>query len=298
MAELRRAGTSVRVTAGAGAPITGFVADGLDWCAAGPWLDYAPSAAACELPSFVGGVPRVVFPPGGLLAAEEPELAVAADGTASSVSASWLPSPYPLAWRRTVTLEPDGALCLAYAVHNVHAARLPFVWGLRMPLPWDARVTLDIVRGARARVATAIGEGFSRPGSEFAWPALRDGGRLVDLTHPASLTERRAVRCYVELPRARFTVRLGAHALEVSGEAGVLTHAHVWANNDGDQTSAPRRRWWQRRVPVRAMVVGPSVGAPGTLSDAVGAWRAARWLEAGETLRFVVRVKATTVVPE
>ena len=294
-AELRHGATSVRVAIGPGAPVTSFCVDGHEWCAAGAWMDYAPTAGACALPSYVAGAPRAPFPEGGLLAAEAPAVDVQADGAGGRITASWAPTRYPLSWRRTISLDADGGLCVRYETTNTQRARLPFVWGCRLSLPWSASVVIDIPRGSRSRVAVAHGEGLSAAGTEFAWPAVRDGGRLADLSRPARLDARRAVQCYVDLPRGRFGVRDGDVALDISGDEGVVTHAHLWANNDADTPDAGPRRWWRPRMPIRALAVGPAVGAPGLLNDAVGAWRAARWVDAGETLRWTVRFRPVTI---
>jgi hypothetical protein len=37
--------------------------------------------------------------------------------------------------------------------------------------------------------------------------------------------------------------------------------------------------------------VGPAVGAPDQLSEAVGSWGAARWIEPGETVTWDVRIR-------
>ena len=182
-------------------------------------------------------------------------------------------------------------------VTNAQRAPLPFVWGLPIPLPWSAATLVDLPRGARSRVEQTFGEGLPAAGSEFAWPALRDGGRLVDLTHPAQLGTRRAVLCYVELPRARFALCVGDRVLEVTGDAGMLTHARVWISHDADG-GPTGRRWWRRRESRRAISVCPAVGAPGRLSDAVGAWRTARWVEPGETIRWDVRLRSMSAPAE
>lgn len=291
-AELRRGNSVVRVAIGPGAPITSFVANGREWCAGGAWQDYAPTSGACTLPAFVATTRRPAFPEGGLLAAEEPTVDIAANGGAGTITAWWPPAPYPLGWTRVVTLEADGALLARYAVTNAQRTPLPFVWSLPVALAWGPNVTIDIPRGARSRIASVLGEGMPPAGSEFAWPALRDGGKLSDLSQPARLRPRHAVLCYVELPRGRFVVRDGDDALEVSGDPGVVTHARVWVDHDGDRPGAPPRRWWQSHTPHYAFAVAPAVGAPALLSEAVGAWRAARWVEPGETIRWDVRFRS------
>jgi hypothetical protein len=160
-----------------------------------------------------------------------------------------------------------------------------------LPLAWDSGAQIELPRGARARVAESHGGGLATPGSEFAWPSLRDGGHLIDLTSPAALGRGRAVLCYVELPRARLVVRCGRHALEVRSAPGIVTHARVWVNNGHVSEDARSRRWWRRSVVQPSFSVGPAVGAPDQLSEAVGSWGAARWIEPGETVTWDVRIR-------
>ena len=290
-AELRRGSASVRVSLAPGAPITSFVSAGSDWCGAGAWHDHAPSARACALPTFVAGAAGARFVDGGSLGSDQPEVEVRADGDASTITARWPVPSYPLAWLRTIALDQQGALQLKYSVTNEGRTPLPFVWGLSMSCAWGAGVSVDLPRGARARVAGSQGDGMLSAGSEFAWPSLRDGGHLVDLTHPAQLGTRRAVLCFVELPRGRLAVRSGGAVLEVRADPGVLTHARVWVNNGAPGESAPRRSWWRRASSPSVLAVGPTIGAPDHLSDAVGSWGAARWIESHETLSWGVGIR-------
>lgn len=290
-AELRRGTSAVRVAVAPGAPVVSFIADGHDWCAAAPWFDRAPSAAACALPTFVAGVAGAKFPAGGLLAVEEPVVEVHADGGPGAITAVWPPSRYPLTWTRTITLEPDGAVLARYTVTNSQRTPMPFLWNLPIGLPWHGAVRIDLPRGVRARVATSSGAGLPAAGAEFAWPALRDGGKLVDLSHPAQLGARRSVLCFVEVPRARVTVRVGNAVLDLSADPDIVTHARIWVNNDADAPDAPKRHWWRRHQAVREVSVGLSLGAPDALSDATAAWRTARWVDQGETLQWDVRLR-------
>jgi hypothetical protein len=289
-AELRRGGSSVRVAISPGAPIVSCFIDGREWCSAGAWRDYAPTSGACALPTFVTGAPRGTFPEGGLLAAEMPEINVRAGGGSTSITADWPATFYPLSWRREIALDDAGAMRVKYAVTNSHRAPLPFVWGLRMPLEWSPSVEIDLPRASRSRVAAAYGPGLPKAGSEFAWPSLRDGGKLVDLTHPSRIDSRSAVLCYIELSRGRFTLRSGSAAIEVVGDPGLVSHAHIWTNNDTDVERTTPRRWW-RFAPEHTLAVGPSVGAPGVLSEAVGSWNTARWIDPGETTQWEIHCR-------
>ena len=290
-AELRRGSTAVRVALGPGAPITAFVHDGNDWCRDGSWQDHAPTRRACALPTFVAGAAGAHFPDGGTLATDEPIVEVRADERGNMITVTWPASSYPLVWTRTLALEANGALSVRYTVSNRQRAPLPFVWGMPLAMPWSEGLAIDLPRGARARVAESWGDGLAPQGSEFAWPTLRDGGHLVDLARPSLLGPGRAVLCYVELPRGRFSVRTPSGILDVRSDPGAVTHARIWINNGVDAPGSPPRRWWQRRTAVPSLAVGPAVGAPDLLSEAVGAWGAARWVEPGETLSWSISIR-------
>jgi hypothetical protein len=226
-----------------------------------------------------------------LLAADEPTVDVEATGGAGRITAWWPPAPYPLGWSRTLALAEDGSLLVRYAVTNAQRTPLPFVWGLPMTFAWGPKFEVDLPRGAHARIAAAFGEGLPAAGSEFGWPALRDGGKLTDLSRPARLRPRCAVLCYVELPQGQFVIRSGGQALEISGTPGVVTHARVWIDHDGDSRGAPPRRWWRRHAARRGIGVAPAAGAPGLLSEAVSDWRTALWVQPGETMLWDVRCR-------
>lgn len=270
--------------------------DGREWCHPSGWRDYAPTYHACALPTFITGAPRGMLPPGGVLAAQLPAISVTADGGTSAISAEWPAAAYPMEWKRTIFLD-EGALRVRYAVTSTHRSRLPFVWGLRMALAWNPATSIELPRAARSRVAESHGAGLPKAGSEFTWPSLRDGGKLVDLTRPSRIESRTAVSCYVESPGGRFFVRSDASALEVAGDTGIVSHAHIWANNDTDAGRTTPRRWWRRFSPERTLAVGPSVGAPGMLSDAVGAWTTAHWIEPGETMQWEIHCRPAPSSP-
>ncbi len=275
----------------AGAPIVSCCIDGREWCVAGPWYDYAPTLTACALPTFVTGAPKGAFPEGGLLGAETPEINVRAAG-GTSITAVWPASFYPLTWRREIVLDDDGAIRVKYGVTNAHRSPLPFLWGLRIPLAWSGSMMIELPRAARSRVAASYGTGLPKAGSEFAWPSLRDGGKLIDLTRPSRIDARSAVLCYVELSRGRFTLRSDSGSMEIAGDSPTVSHAHVWTNNDTDIGRTTPRRWWRPFASEQTLVVGPAVGAPGMLSDAVGSWNTARWIEPGETTQWEIQCRS------
>jgi hypothetical protein len=117
----------------------------------------------------------------------------------------------------------------------------------------------------------------------------------VDLARPQSLSAGRAVVCYVELPRGRVIARSSNRALEIRSDPGAMTHARVHVNNGFAGPGAAPNRWWRRRPAPAHVEVGPSIGAPDLLSEAVGVWSAARWLEPGEAVRWDVHIRQIAV---
>jgi hypothetical protein len=287
----------VRIAVAPGAPIISCRLGGRDWCDAGPWRDYAPTLGACSLPTFVTGAPRGALPEGGAMGSEPPDVQLNAAGAAPTIRATWRCHSYPVEWTRTVSLENAESVRLDYAATNTHRVPLPFVWGLRVPLAWRAAPALDVPRAARAKIDAAFGDGLPRAGSEFIWPSLREGGRLVDLSQPTGLGVRRSVACYVELSRSRFSMTVQGTSLELGGEAGVVTHAHVLVNNDCSERRHAPRRWWRRGDQEQEIVIGPSIGAPGLLSDALGSWNAARWIEPGDSVHWTIHARSTSHTP-
>ncbi len=288
-AELRRAGTAVRTTLAPGGALTSVRIDEQEWCAAAGWTDHVPTIGACTLPTFVAGVAGHVLPAGGVLTAALPRVQVRADGTREAIISEWEAELYPLAFERTVTLEGDGTVHLAYRATNPRTAPVPFIWGMSIPCAWDPNLRIELPPGVRARVAASWGAGFPAAGSEFTWPHLRNGGELVDLARPAQLAKGFGVICFIELPAAGVTLRTARGAITVRGTRGVVSHLRVLVDHDAPVPGRAPSRWWRRSSVHRVLSVAPMVGAPDTLLDAVGAWKAARWVEPGATMQWDVQ---------
>jgi hypothetical protein len=290
--ELRRGGTALAVGVGAGAPLSGLWLADAEWCGAGPWMERAPSVAACTMPTFVPGVAGRALPAGGVLAAQVPGVQVTADGRAEVVRAAWDSVDYPLALTREASLTAEGAVRLRYEATHTQRVPIPFVWGLVAPVVWAPGVRIEMPAGARARIAGAWGEALPAVGSEFGWPHVRCGGALLDLGSPTTLPRGVGLTVFVELPRHGFTLRTRAGALCFDGTRGVVTHVRVHVAHDAPFPDRPPTRWWWWRAKQQTLEVGLTVGAPDQLSDAVGSWKSARAVEAGTTLGWELTVAA------
>jgi hypothetical protein len=287
----------VRTTLANGGALTSVLFDDVEWCGTSGWTDHAPTIGACTLPTFVAGVAGQALPSGGVLPALVPRVSILADGTREVITSAWDADLYPLAFERTTTLDAEGAVQLAYRASNALTVPVPFIWGMSIPVDWDASVRLELPPGVRARVATSWGKGFPAAGSEFTWPHLRNGGELIDLARPAQLAKGFGVVCFVELPATGATLRTARGGITVRGTKGVVSHLRVLIDHDAPIPGRAPSRWWRRGSVYRNVSIAPMVGAPDTLLDAVGDWKAARWVEPGATMDWEVRI-ARALEPE
>jgi hypothetical protein len=130
-------------------------------------------------------------------------------------------------------------------------------------------------------------------GAEHQWPRLRVNGTLVDLSRPAALKQDFACKLFVELPRTEVVVALeeaGAR-LEMHLHGRQVPRVGLWINRRGWRPFMPSRSALppflrKKAAPCSALALAPCLGAPDTLSDALGAWDAAHWLEPGATARW------------
>ena len=132
--------------------------------------------------------------------------------------------------------------------------------------------------------------------SLHAWPRVRSGGKLVDVSRPAALGERFACTMFVELPRAetKIVVQEGRTRLEMLVHGRELTHAGIWINRGvlaPTERKRPLMRWRKPRT-YSTITIGPCLGAPESLADALGAWETARWIEPGATARWAMTWRA------
>jgi hypothetical protein len=101
---------------------------------------------------------------------------------------------------------------------------------------------------------------------------------------------------FVELPRSETSIilREGNVQLEMRVHGRELSHAGIWINR-GVLAPTERRRplmRWRRPRTYSTVTIGPCLGAPESLADALGAWETARWIEPGATARWAMTWRA------
>ncbi len=256
-----------------------------------------PTVAACKLPGWVEGAAGVKIAERGALWQQRCETAIGTDEGGTSAQCHWTIHPLAFAFTRTVTVRPEGVVDFAYTARNDGAHRLPFLWAAHPVLPLGRRTQVVLPKGAKTRVWMSDGTEIAADETVHEWPRVRSGARLVDVSRPAALGDRFACTMFVELPRAEtaIAVREGDLTLEMRVHGRELSHAGIWINR-GVLAPTERKRPFIRLRRPRAystLTIGPCLGAPESLADALGDWETARWIEPGATARWAMTWRAT-----
>ena len=260
-----------------------------DATAAGGFDECFPTVGSCRLPSWVKGADRAKLPDHGELWAQPPAVEIVTDSDGHSATCTWNGSALPYRFTRRMTLHPEGWLAFAYAATNTGTHRIPFLWSSHPVFPLTPRTRIVLPDGAVVRMWSQRNAQFGKPGSQHRWPRLRSGGSLVDLSRPfGALGGDYACKLFVELPRreVRVLIEEGDARLEMLLHGREIPTVGISINR---AVAAGRRGRWpfgEKARPVCTVSVEPSIGAPESLSDALGAWDDAHWLEPGGTARW------------
>ena len=272
----------------------------------GGFDDCLPTLSECLLPTWVQGVRTRHLPDHGELWSQQPSFDVAAEEGGPSATCRWTGAAMPYEFRRTVSVRLDGSVMFTYLLANAGTHRMPFLWAAYPVLPLTEQTRIVLPGGARTRIGAQYGIAIGRPGSEHRWPRLRVGGNLVDLSHPASAQrENYACKLFVDLARADAVIALEEQGvrLEMRLEGGVRPCAGLWIDRGGGRTQRPEgpSRWNvlapRSRRARSTIVLGPCLGAPDNLSEALGAWDDAHWIEPGATATWTMTWRGTLAEP-
>lgn len=259
---------------------------------AGGFDECFPTVGQCRLPSWVEGAHRAKLPAHGELWAQPPDILIVTDEDGHSATCTWNGAALPYRFTRRITVRPEGWVAFDYSATNTGAHRLPFLWSSHPVFPLTPRTRLFLPEGARVRLWSQRDVNFGKPGTEYAWPRLRARGQPVDLSRPFhAVGGNYACKLFVELPRREVLITVGEgfsrlemlmHGREiptvgVSIVRGCVTGHGGW----------PGSRWFGKRsTPTYTVAIEPCLGAPERLSDALGKWDSAHWLEPGGTARW------------
>lgn len=261
----------------------------------GGFDDCFPTVGSCRLPSWVEGAPRVQLPDHGELWAQMPVVAIVTDQDGHSATCTWSGAALPYRFTRRITVHPEGWVAFAYSATNTGEHRIPFLWSSHPVFPLTARTRIVLPEGARARLWSQHGVDFGKRGSEHQWPHVRERGTgkgtSLDLSRPFGAAGRDySCKLFVELPRREVTIVVveGLARLEMLLHGREIPCVGVSINRR-TSTGAARRGFWPFGRKSRdgcTVAIEPCLGAPESLSDALGAWDDAHWLEPGTTARW------------
>ena len=142
--------------------------------------------------------------------------------------------------------------------------------------------------GARLRVFARHEIELGEVRSEHRWPVVRGGGKAHDFSNPYAVAKRYACKLFLDMPEGEATLREGDTELTVRFQSPDVPHFGVWLN---------KRGWtpFRREAPYMNLAFEPCIGAPDTLSDALGDWKSACWLEPGQERRWSLEWSARRV---
>lgn len=249
----------------------------------GGYDDCFPTVGACRVPGWVRLYGGIELPEHGELWCQAPTLEVETSVAGQCAVTTWQGMAMPYRLTRVVRAAPDGAVVFEYHVTNDGAERLPFIWSSYPLFPMTPTSELLLPEGSELRVYGAFGITLGDHKSQHRWPFVRAAGKVYDFVRPYAVAKRYACKLFLDVPhgRGRAVLREGGHDLEVTFEVASVGQFGVWLNKQG---WTPLRKG---KAPLN-LAFAPSVGAPDALSDALGDWNRAQWLEPGEVRSWVL----------
>jgi galactose mutarotase-like enzyme len=247
-----------------------------------------PTVGACRVPGWVRAFGGIELPDHGELWSQAPQVEVITSEEGPCAMCTWTGVRAPYRFRRTVQITHRGAVRMYYDVRNDGRERLPFVWSSHPVLPLSEQTRLHVPDGSRLRHFAWHGIDFGEPRSEHRWPFIRGAGKAFDFRRPWDVAKRYACKVFVDLPEGTASIREGDRELTVRCLSGDVPYLGLWIN---------KRGWtpFRDEEPYVNLAFEPCTGAPDTLSEALGDWNAAAWLEPEQTRRWSLEWSARTI---
>lgn len=236
--------------------------------------DCFPTVGACRVPGWVKGAGGVELPDHGELWARAPEVEVRTSPDGQRVTCRWVGERLPYAFERTIRVDARGVVHFTCRARNLGTERLPFLWALYPQFPLTPETRIEVAAGTRLRVFARHGIELGEPRSEHQWPFVRGGARAFDFSVPGAVARKYACKLFLDVAEGAMDLVEGRDVLAFRWEAREIPHAGIWINHRG---WAPFRG----EAPYMNCALGPSLGAPDTLPEALGDWKGGQWLDAG-----------------
>lgn len=252
-----------------------------------------PTVGACRIPGWVRGWGGLELPDHGELWSQVPEMEIETGEHGQAVVTTWEGRRLPYRLTREARVSPEGEVVMTYHAVNDSADRVPFIWSSHPLLPLTPRTQVLLPEGAPMRVYATHRLEMGGPRSQHHWPFVRAAGRVLDFLSPYQVAKEYACKLFLEMPVGRARLREGDLELEVTFDTKDVGQFGLWLNKQG---------WtpFKKERPYCNLAFEPCIGAPDTLSDALGDWKRAQWLEPGQVRTWSIawRARPVPVEPE
>lgn len=250
-----------------------------------------PTVGACRVPGWVRGAGGVELPDHGELWSMEPSVDIRTSPEGQMIVCRWSGQRYPYRFERTIRVDGAGVVHFDYACINDGHERLPFVWAAVPQFPLTDQTRVEVRDGTRLRVYARHGVEMGEPRSEHQWPFVRAGAKALDFSAPHEVARKYACKLYLDMEEGGANLREGDRALELRWKSQQITHLGLWFN---------KRGWtpFRDEAPYLNCAIGPSIGAPDTVTDALGDWKAGAWLDPAIPKRWGFTVRGGMAAPE
>ena len=241
-----------------------------------------PTVGPSRVPTWVKSFGGVELPDHGELWSQEPAMHIETSADGQRAVSIWTGRRMPYRFSREVMVTPRGEVVTSYEVRNTGTDRLPFIWSSHPLLPLTPATRLDLPHGSRVRVHAQHEIEIGDAHGEQRWPLLRVAGKMLDFSHPDAVAKRYACKLFLDVSGSMLVaVEEGDVRLEAAFDSADVPNIGLWLNRQG---------WtpFKRGAPYMNMAFEPCIGAPDTLSDALGGWKSAHWIDAGAARRWSI----------
>jgi galactose mutarotase-like enzyme len=247
-----------------------------------------PTVGACMVPTRIAHYGGVSLPDHGELWAQPTTFSLETRPDGMYAACGWLGRRMSYRFERAVFVDSADAVEMRYAVVNAGPARLPFIWSAHPLLHFTSDTRLILPDGARTRVWAQHGIDLGGCGAERRWPLVPGAGKQLDFSQPGAVARAYACKLFLDMPVGRAAIEQGGARLEVTFDTRQVPNFGLWLN---------KRGWtpFAKRQPYLNLGFEPCIGAPDTLSEALGTWQGAHWLAPGERREWTLTWRARRV---
>ena len=240
-----------------------------------------PTVGPCTLPASTPSFAGLELQDHGELWSQRPSIDVVTRPDGQQATMVWTGARMPYRFTRIVRVDASGAVSMRYSVRNTGATRMPFIWSSHPLLPLSENTRLFLPEGEPVRVYKSERIEMGGAGAEHRWPNIRTPKDTLDLSRPGATGKRFACKLFFDSVPGIAAIEEDGARLEVRFDHAEVPDFGLWINARGWSPSRRIRNYSN-------LGFEPCIGAPDTLTDALGGWRRASWLEPGQTREWTL----------